>query len=157
MYPRLRPGYIPIPVLHDGAESRQPHPFSAFPQPGTQRFRTEAATAAPQRSQSPLRGVAEATQPDKQSGQAGTAAEVAQPPASHRPEVRRGPACRPVGHGLGVQTAARGLGRVPDQMQGMRAWPAASAVTQQRQPHIVALCFTGVFSSWAGIMADFCS
>ncbi|XP_014704711.1 BAG family molecular chaperone regulator 3 isoform X1 [Equus asinus] len=92
VYPRLRPGYIPIPVLHDGAESRQPHPFSAFPQPGTQRFRTEAATAAPQRSQSPLRGVAEATQPDKQSGQAGTAAEVAQPPASHRPERSQSPA-----------------------------------------------------------------
>lgn len=90
IYPQLRPGYIAIPVLHEGAESRLPHPFFAAPQPGTQRFRTEAA-AAPQRSQSPLQGVAEATQPDKQCGQAGTAA-AAQPPASHRPERSQSPA-----------------------------------------------------------------
>ncbi|XP_039726790.1 BAG family molecular chaperone regulator 3 isoform X3 [Pteropus medius] len=91
VYPQLRPGYIPIPVLHEGAESRQPHPVFASAQPGTQRFRTEAAAAAPQRCQSPLRGVAEASQPDKQCGQAG-AAVAAQPPASHRPERSQSPA-----------------------------------------------------------------
>ena len=89
VYPHLRPGYIAIPVLHEGVESRQPRPPFVCPQPGTQRFRTEAATEAPQRSQSPLRGVAEGTQPDKQCGQAVAAAAAAQPPGSHRPEVRR--------------------------------------------------------------------
>ncbi|XP_061045398.1 BAG family molecular chaperone regulator 3 [Eubalaena glacialis] len=87
VYPRLRPGYIPIPVLHEGAQSRQPHPVFAYPQPGTQRFQTEVAPAAPQRPQSPLRGVAEAAQPDKQCGQA-----VAQPPAAHGPERSQSPA-----------------------------------------------------------------
>ncbi|XP_049711551.1 BAG family molecular chaperone regulator 3 isoform X1 [Elephas maximus indicus] len=90
VYPQLRPGYIPIPVLHEGAESR--HPFHAYLQPGPPRFRTEAAAAAaPQRSQSPLRGVVEATQPDKQSGQAAAAA-AAQPLAAHRPERSQSPA-----------------------------------------------------------------
>nr|XP_012594620.1 BAG family molecular chaperone regulator 3 isoform X1 [Microcebus murinus] len=94
VYPQLRPGYIPIPVLHEGAENRQPHPFHAYPQPGTPRFRTEAAAAAPQRSQSPLRGMPEATQPDKQCGQvaAAAAAQAAQPPASHGPERSQSPA-----------------------------------------------------------------
>ncbi|XP_007173248.2 BAG family molecular chaperone regulator 3 [Balaenoptera acutorostrata] len=87
VYPRLRPGYIPIPVLHDGAQSRQLHPVFAYPQPGTQRFQTEVAPAAPQRPQSPLRGVAEAAQPDKQCGQA-----AAQPPAAHGPERSQSPA-----------------------------------------------------------------
>ncbi|XP_070288260.1 BAG family molecular chaperone regulator 3 isoform X1 [Myotis yumanensis] len=91
VYPQLRPGYIAIPVLHEGLDSRPPHHFFAVPQPGAQRFRTEAATAAPQRSQSPLQGAPEATQPDKQCGQAGAAA-AAQPPASHRPERSQSPA-----------------------------------------------------------------
>ncbi|XP_076982325.1 BAG family molecular chaperone regulator 3 isoform X2 [Tamandua tetradactyla] len=91
VYPQLRPGYIPIPVLHEGAESRQPYPFHASPQPGTQRFRTEAAaTAVPQRSQSPLRGVTEAAQPAKQCGQAAAAA-AAQAPASYGPERPQSP------------------------------------------------------------------
>ncbi|XP_028741506.1 BAG family molecular chaperone regulator 3 isoform X1 [Peromyscus leucopus] len=92
IYPQLRPGYIPIPVLHEGSENRQPHLSHAYSQPGVQRFRTEAAAAAPQRSQSPLRGgVTEATQPDKQCGQAPTAA-AAQPPAAHGPERSQSPA-----------------------------------------------------------------
>ncbi|XP_036121735.1 BAG family molecular chaperone regulator 3 isoform X1 [Molossus molossus] len=91
VYPQLRPGYIPIPVLHEGAEGRQPYAFFASPQPGTQRFRAEAATSAPQRSQSPLQGVAETAQPDKQCGQA-VAAVAAQPAASHRPERSQSPA-----------------------------------------------------------------
>ncbi|XP_072828091.1 BAG family molecular chaperone regulator 3 isoform X1 [Vicugna pacos] len=91
VYPQLRPGYIPIPVLHEGAESRQPHPVFAYPQPGAQRFQTEAAVAAPQRSQSPLRGVVEATQPDKQCGPA-VAGATAPPPAPHGPERSQSPA-----------------------------------------------------------------
>lgn len=95
VYPQLRPGYIAIPVLHEGTEGRQPRPSFVCPQPGTQRFRTEAATEAPQRSQSPLRGVAEATQPERQCGQAALAAAAAQPPGSHRPEVRTASRCVP--------------------------------------------------------------
>ncbi|XP_020025448.1 BAG family molecular chaperone regulator 3 isoform X2 [Castor canadensis] len=91
VYPQLRPGYIPIPVLHEGSENRQLHHFHTYPQPGAQRFRTEAAAAAPQRSQSPLRSMAEATQPDKQCGQV-TATAAAQPPASHGPERSQSPA-----------------------------------------------------------------
>ncbi|KAB1270879.1 BAG family molecular chaperone regulator 3 [Camelus dromedarius] len=91
VYPQLRPGYIPIPVLHEGAESRQPHPVFAYPQPGAQRFQTEAAVAAPQRSQSPLRGVVETTQPDKQCGPA-VAGAPAPPPAPHGPERSQSPA-----------------------------------------------------------------
>lgn len=92
VYPQLRPGYIPIPVLHEGSESRQPHLFHAYSQPGVQRFRTEAAAAAPQRSQSPLRGgVTETTQTDKQSGQVPAAA-TAQPPTAHGPERSQSPA-----------------------------------------------------------------
>ncbi|XP_036032659.1 BAG family molecular chaperone regulator 3 [Onychomys torridus] len=91
-YPQLRPGYIPIPVLHEGSENRQPHLSHAYSQPGVQRFRTEAAAAAPQRSQSPLRGgMTEATQPDKQCGQVPTTA-AAQPPAAHGPERSQSPA-----------------------------------------------------------------
>lgn len=95
IYPQLRPGYIPIPVLHEGLENRQPHLFHAYSQPGMQRFRTEAAAAAPQRSQSPLRGggggMAEATPTDKQCGQVPAAA-AAQPPTAHGPERSQSPA-----------------------------------------------------------------
>ncbi|KAM6184621.1 BAG family molecular chaperone regulator 3 isoform 2-T2 [Rhynchocyon petersi] len=87
VYPQLRPGYIPIPVLHEGSESR--HPFHTHAQPGTQWFHSEAATA-PQRSQSPLRGGLESTQADRQSGP--TTAAAAQPPAAHRPERSQSPA-----------------------------------------------------------------
>lgn len=90
VYPQLRPGYIPIPVLHEGTENRQPHLFHAYSQPGVQRFRTEAAATAPQRSQSPLR-MTEATQPDKQCGQVPAAA-AAQPPVAHGPERSQSPA-----------------------------------------------------------------
>ncbi|XP_054974894.1 BAG family molecular chaperone regulator 3 [Sorex araneus] len=84
VYPQLRPGYIPIPVLHEGGGGGR-QPLHAFPQPGPQRFRAEAAATAPQRSQSPLRGVTDATQPDKPSG-------PAQPPASQGPERSQSPA-----------------------------------------------------------------
>ncbi|XP_006831470.1 PREDICTED: BAG family molecular chaperone regulator 3 [Chrysochloris asiatica] len=85
VYPQLRPGYIPIPVLHEGMENR--HPFYASAQPGIQRFRTEASAAAPQQSQSPLRGGVEPTQ-----AAAAAAATAAQPLAAHRPERSQSPA-----------------------------------------------------------------
>lgn len=92
VYPQLRPGYIPIPVLHEGTENRPPHTFQVYSQPGAQRFRTEAAAAAPQRSQSPLRAVPDATQPEKQQCAQAVAAAAAQPPVSHGPERSQSPA-----------------------------------------------------------------
>lgn len=166
MYPRLRPGYIPIPVLHDGAQSRQPHPVFAYPQPGTQRFQTEVAPAAPQRPQSPLRGVAEATQPDKQCGQA-VAAAAAQPPASHGPEVRRGLARGPVGCDPGVPgfvlpRLPQTLMRCPGQRL-VRCGASGPGPQRQRSPSKDHLQdspaspqhFTGWFFRWAGIVVYF--
>ncbi|NXD78322.1 BAG3 regulator, partial [Halcyon senegalensis] len=94
-YPKLRAGYIPIPVIHEGIDGRQQHPCFSAPQPGVQRYKTEAVPAAVQAQpplkgayggpESPPRGPAEAPQADKQCGQT-TAAAAAQAPAAHGPE-----------------------------------------------------------------------
>ncbi|NWR62962.1 BAG3 regulator, partial [Bucorvus abyssinicus] len=91
-YPKLRAGYIPIPVIHEDIDGRQ-HPCFSAPQPGVQRYKTEAvpptaqpplrgASAGPE---SPPRGLVEASQSDKHCGQT-TAAAAAQAPAAHGPE-----------------------------------------------------------------------
>ncbi|XP_053548634.1 BAG family molecular chaperone regulator 3 [Bombina bombina] len=77
-YPQLRPGYIQIPVLHDGLENRQQHPYYTLCQPGMQRVKCEPVSTQ-KRSQSPLRGFTrpqspawsppESPQTDKQGGQ----------------------------------------------------------------------------------------
>ncbi|XP_038614399.1 BAG family molecular chaperone regulator 3 [Tachyglossus aculeatus] len=101
VYPQLRPGYIPIPVSHEGLENRpQQPPSHSFHQPGVQRVRAETV-AHPARSQSPLRaygqpesplrGPAEAGQPDRQCGQAAAAAATPPPPASHGLERSQSP------------------------------------------------------------------
>uniref|UniRef100_G1NFU5 BAG cochaperone 3 n=1 Tax=Meleagris gallopavo TaxID=9103 RepID=G1NFU5_MELGA len=82
VYPKLRAGYIPIPVIHEGIDSRQ-HPYFAAVQPGVQRYKAEAVPTAAQ-AQPPLRG-AYASQADKQCGQT-TAAAAAPAPATHGPE-----------------------------------------------------------------------
>ncbi|NXL83394.1 BAG3 regulator, partial [Alectura lathami] len=95
VYPKLRAGYIPIPVIHEGIDSRQQHPCFSAPQPGVQRYKTEAVPT-PAQAQPPLRGAyaspespprgqAEASQADKQCGQT-TAAAAAPAPATHGPE-----------------------------------------------------------------------
>uniref|UniRef100_A0A8C8SD58 WW domain-containing protein n=1 Tax=Pelusios castaneus TaxID=367368 RepID=A0A8C8SD58_9SAUR len=96
-YPQLRAGYIPIPVIHEGAENRQQHPRYSIHQPGMQRYKAETVPST-KRAESPLRGAyaspespargpAEAAQTDKQCGQTRAAAATAQTPASHGPEV----------------------------------------------------------------------
>ncbi|NWQ78274.1 BAG3 regulator, partial [Columbina picui] len=90
-YPKLRAGYIPIPVIHEGIDGRQQHPCFAAPQ----RYKTEAVPTTVQAQpplrggyagpESPPRGPAEASQPDKQCGQT-TAAAAAPAPATHGPE-----------------------------------------------------------------------
>ncbi|XP_063818769.1 BAG family molecular chaperone regulator 3 isoform X2 [Pseudophryne corroboree] len=76
-YPQLRPGYIPIPVLHDGLENRQQHPYYHLHQPGMHRVKCEPTLQ--KRPQSPLLGFnrpqspawsrSESPPTDKQSGQ----------------------------------------------------------------------------------------
>ncbi|XP_071419597.1 BAG family molecular chaperone regulator 3 [Pithys albifrons albifrons] len=90
-YPKLRAGYIPIPVIHEGLDGRQQH--SCFSTP--QRYKTEAVPPTVQAQpplrgaysgpESPPRGAAEAAQADKQCGQTPAAA-AAQAPATHGPE-----------------------------------------------------------------------
>ncbi|NWH75693.1 BAG3 regulator, partial [Piaya cayana] len=94
-YPKLRAGYIPIPVIHEGIDGRRQHPCFSAPQPGVQRYKTEAVPTSTQ-AQPPLRGAytgpetpprgpTEASQADKQCGQT-TAAAAAPAPAAHGPE-----------------------------------------------------------------------
>ncbi|XP_027511163.1 BAG family molecular chaperone regulator 3 [Corapipo altera] len=91
-YPKLRAGYIPIPVIHEGLDGRQQHPCFSAPQPGAQRYKAEAVPSTVQAQpplrgaysgpESPVRGPAEAAQADKQCGQTTAAAA----PAAHGPE-----------------------------------------------------------------------
>ncbi|NXG42313.1 BAG3 regulator, partial [Psilopogon haemacephalus] len=95
-YPKLRAGYIPIPVIHEGIDGRQQHPCFSAPQPAAQRYKTEAVPSGGQAQQplrggyggpeSPARGPAEASQPDKQCGQTTAAAAAAPAPPAHGPE-----------------------------------------------------------------------
>ncbi|XP_032922584.1 BAG family molecular chaperone regulator 3 [Catharus ustulatus] len=92
-YPKLRAGYIPIPVIHEGIDGRQQHPCFSSPQPGLQRYKTEAVPTPGQAQpplrggyggpESPARGPAEAVVADKQCGQTPAAAAA---PATHGPE-----------------------------------------------------------------------
>ncbi|NXB01156.1 BAG3 regulator, partial [Cnemophilus loriae] len=92
-YPKLRAGYIPIPVIHEGINGQQQHPCFSSPQPGPQRYKTEAVPTPGQAQpplrgaygvpESPARGPAEAAAADKQCGQTPAAAAAA---ATHGPE-----------------------------------------------------------------------
>ncbi|NXY25599.1 BAG3 regulator, partial [Atrichornis clamosus] len=94
-YPKLRAGYIPIPVIHEGIDGRQQHPCFSAAQPGVQRYKTEAVPGAGQAQpplrgayggpESPPRGPAEAAPADKHCGQTPAAA-AAPAPATHGPE-----------------------------------------------------------------------
>uniref|UniRef100_A0A674GQG1 BAG cochaperone 3 n=1 Tax=Taeniopygia guttata TaxID=59729 RepID=A0A674GQG1_TAEGU len=84
-YPKLRAGYIPIPVIHEGIDGRQQHPCFSSPQ----RYKAEALPA-PGQAQAPLRGgyggpelPARPAEADKQCGQTPAAAAA---PAAHGPE-----------------------------------------------------------------------
>ncbi|XP_048465072.1 BAG family molecular chaperone regulator 3 [Rhincodon typus] len=79
--PQLRPGYIPIPIIHEGVPEHHQQKLRYSPQqPDLQRLKTEVRAHSPVRAQSPSRLSAraespfEATHADKQSGQASTAA-----------------------------------------------------------------------------------
>ncbi|XP_051883477.1 LOW QUALITY PROTEIN: BAG family molecular chaperone regulator 3 [Pristis pectinata] len=83
--PQLRPGYIPIPVIHEGVPENYLQKVHYSPQqPDLQRLKSEGRAPSPLRAQSPSRHSAraespagsplEATQADKQSGQTSAAA-----------------------------------------------------------------------------------
>nr|XP_056706101.1 BAG family molecular chaperone regulator 3 [Euleptes europaea] len=101
VYPKLRPGYIPIPVIHEGAENRQQYSYYPSHQPDMQRVKVDTIPTTMQapsplrggfaRPQSPARGLAEAAQIDKQGGQT-TAAAPAQVPSPHGSEQPPSPA-----------------------------------------------------------------
>ncbi|NWY64040.1 BAG3 regulator, partial [Erithacus rubecula] len=84
-YPKLRAGYIPIPVIHEGVDGRQQHPCFSCPQPGPQRYKAEAVPS-PGQAQPPPRGAyggpESPAEADKQCGQTPAAAA----PAAHGPE-----------------------------------------------------------------------
>uniref|UniRef100_A0A8D0GSX3 WW domain-containing protein n=1 Tax=Sphenodon punctatus TaxID=8508 RepID=A0A8D0GSX3_SPHPU len=61
-YPKLRAGYIAIPVFHEGPENAQQLPYYSVHQPGIQRFRAETVPST-MRAQSPLRGYNHAESP----------------------------------------------------------------------------------------------
>nr|XP_003218663.1 PREDICTED: BAG family molecular chaperone regulator 3 isoform X2 [Anolis carolinensis] len=94
-YPKLRAGYIPIPVIHEGLDNRQQHSYYSGYQPSMQRVKTETIPPTMRasspirgnfaRSQSPAMGMAEVGQADKQCGQT-TAAAPTQVPSSHGSE-----------------------------------------------------------------------
>lgn len=84
-HPILRPGYVPIPVFHEGAELRQQqHPCYSYIQPSTaQNIRTDGRTPSPTtglhcRPRSPLHGPSDScsTEPGKASSPVTQTAEV---------------------------------------------------------------------------------
>uniref|UniRef100_A0A3B4X7H8 Uncharacterized protein n=1 Tax=Seriola lalandi dorsalis TaxID=1841481 RepID=A0A3B4X7H8_SERLL len=84
-HPILRPGYVPIPVFHEGAELRQQqHPCYSYIQPSTaQTIRTDGRTPSPTpalhcRPRSPLHGPSEScsTDPGKVGSPVSQTAEV---------------------------------------------------------------------------------
>ncbi|KAG8549176.1 hypothetical protein GDO81_022378 [Engystomops pustulosus] len=76
-YPQLRPGYIPIPIQHEGVENRQQPPFLHVHQPGMQRVKCEPSmpkrpqspSLGPNRPQSPAWSPSESPPSDKAGGQ----------------------------------------------------------------------------------------
>lgn len=79
-HPILRPGYVPIPVFHEGAELRQQqHPCYSYIQPSTaQKIHTEGQCPSPTglhcRPRSPLHGPSDSysTEPGKASSPVST-------------------------------------------------------------------------------------
>lgn len=69
-HPILRPGYVPIPVFHEGAELRQQqHPCYSYIQPSTaQKIHTEGQSPSPTglhcRPRSPLHGPSDSYTPE---------------------------------------------------------------------------------------------
>ncbi|KAF3708460.1 BAG family molecular chaperone regulator 3 [Channa argus] len=94
-HPILRPGYVPIPVFHEGAELRQQqHPCYSYIQPSTaQNIRTDGRTPSPTpvlhcRPRSPLHGPSDSctAEPGKVSSPVSQTAEVYAAP--HHPPSR---------------------------------------------------------------------
>ncbi|KAG8549175.1 hypothetical protein GDO81_022378 [Engystomops pustulosus] len=99
-YPQLRPGYIPIPIQHEGVENRQQPPFLHVHQPGMQRVKCEPSmpkrpqspSLGPNRPQSPAWSPSESPPSDKAGGQTLRGSSQGQsPPPSDQSSVWQGP------------------------------------------------------------------
>ncbi|XP_063163318.1 BAG family molecular chaperone regulator 3 isoform X2 [Candoia aspera] len=125
-YPKLRAGYIPIPVVHEGAENRQHYSYNSGYQPGIQRVKAETipttirAPSSPRgsfiRSQSPARGLAEAAQTDKQCAQPAAAPIQIQSSGSEPPSPSELPTISPQSssrHSSGSHQLPRGYIPIP--------------------------------------------
>ncbi|KAL7990567.1 hypothetical protein Chor_013997, partial [Crotalus horridus] len=125
-YPKLRAGYIPIPVVHEGAENRQHYSYNSGYQPGIQRVKAETiptqvrAPSSPRgsfiRSQSPARGFAEAAQTDKPCAQSATTPIQIQSLGSERSPSSESPTISPQSssrHSSGSHQLPRGYIPIP--------------------------------------------
>ncbi|XP_032889725.1 BAG family molecular chaperone regulator 3 isoform X2 [Amblyraja radiata] len=156
--PQLRPGYIPIPVVHEGVPEHYLQKVHYSPQqPDLQRLKSEVRPHSPLRAQSPSRLPAradspvgsplEATQADKQSGRASAAA-ANQPQGSEnslfqtspqtfssQPHSRSklGNSQRPSGY-ISIPVIHEGIGGKPTQQVYPPAHHAQYASQQSQHP-----------------------
>ncbi|KAM4896859.1 BAG family molecular chaperone regulator 3 [Sylvia borin] len=146
-YPKLRAGYIPIPVIHEGMDGRQQHPCFSSPQPGPQRYKTEAVPAPGQAQpplrgasggpESPARGPAEAVAADKQCGQTPAAAAATHGPEPQPPGASDPPTVSPQTSGrpnAGSHALPRGYIPIPVIHENMPRQPA-QAYHQAQKTH----------------------
>ncbi|KAM3834317.1 BAG family molecular chaperone regulator 3 isoform 2-T2 [Vipera latastei] len=125
-YPKLRAGYIPIPVVHEGAENRQHYSYNSGYQPGIQRVKAETiptqvrAPSSPRgsfiRSQSPARGLAEAAQTEKPCAQPAATPIQIQSSGSERSPSSESPTISPQSssrHSSGSHQLPRGYIPIP--------------------------------------------
>ncbi|XP_063261266.1 BAG family molecular chaperone regulator 3 isoform X1 [Prinia subflava] len=142
-YPKLRAGYIPIPVIHEGLDGRQQHPCFSL-QPGPQRYKAEAVPAAGQAQppprgasggpEAPARGPAE---PDKQCGQTPAAAAAPHGPEPQPPGASDPPTVSPQTSGranAGSHALPRGYIPIPVIHENMPRQPA-QAYHQAQKTH----------------------
>ncbi|KAM5131756.1 BAG family molecular chaperone regulator 3 isoform 2-T2 [Mantella aurantiaca] len=141
-YPQLRPGYIPIPVLHDGMDNQQQYQCYHLQQPGKQRVKCEP-TKRPQspligfnRSQSPAWNPPEPPQTEKLSGQHSGSPQGPSPPPSvvdsggqSQSPARQGPG-RP---STGSQQLPRGYIHIPVIHEGNGARQSPQNVQQAQK------------------------
>ncbi|XP_069468042.1 BAG family molecular chaperone regulator 3 [Ambystoma mexicanum] len=162
-YPQLRPGYIPIQVLHDGLSNCQRHPYYGLQRPGLERVMVEPGTSprrsqsplrsqSPMRSQSPLwgggrsqspaRGMAELPQMEKASVQTASSGQTV---VSPRPEAPQSPVDSQTGSpqppgrpGSGSHQLPRGYIPIPVIHEGNLPKPPSQPHHQAQKTHFPA-------------------
>ncbi|CAH2323270.1 BAG family molecular chaperone regulator 3 [Pelobates cultripes] len=129
-YPQLRPGYIPIPVNHEGLENRQQGPYYIIQQPGMQRVKNEPVSVQkrPQsplwsynRPQSPARTPGDSSQTDRHGGQS-----AGSPTSSGSPQ---GPSPPP-----SVTDSQNSLGQSPGRQSVLSQSPGRQSMGSHQLP-----------------------